>query len=144
MDKESNKKDYEISFLCKEEGGPEELRKFVLRSGGEILLEGPVERIALAYKIKKESTAYFGYFHFAMEPAEAKALEHDLNTAPFVLRYLIVTPPFQKMKPRGMGRPKTKGQQAPEPTATAEKKSVESLPLSNEALEKKIEEILQQ
>lgn len=140
MDKETNKKDYEISFLCKEEGGPDELRKFIIRSGGEVLLEGPVERIALAYKIKKEAAAYFGYFHFSMEPAAVKAMESDLNTSAFVLRYLIITPPFVKPKPRGTGRPKAQGA----PVQAAEKKPVEGLPLSNEALEKKIEEILQQ
>jgi ribosomal protein S6 len=144
MEKEVVKKDYEIGFLSREEGGPDELRKFIIRSGGEILLEGPVERIALAYKIEKELSAYFGYFHFSMDPAAVKAMEIDLNTAPFVLRYLIITPPFVKTKPRGVGRPKAKALPTPDSTPTERKPAVESLPLSNEALERKIEEILQQ
>jgi ribosomal protein S6 len=136
------KKDYEISFLTKEESSPDEVRKLLLRSGAEILLEGPVEKIALAYKIEKESSAYFGFFHFSFAPGAMPELQHELTTSPFVLRFLVITPPFVKAKPRPMGKPmKAK---APEAAVPTEKKAVPSLPLSNEALEKKIEEILQQ
>lgn len=141
MDKEIIKKDYEISFLCREEKGPEEVLRLVKRSGGEVATEGPVERIALAYKIEKESSAYFGFFHFSFSPSDMKALEHDLTTSPAVLRYLIITPPFVKAKSKGTGKPRP---QAPTSDFAPEKKQVPTLPLSNEALEKKIEEILQQ
>lgn len=145
MEKETNKKAYEIAFLSPLEAGHEEVVKLLVREGGEIVKEGPIEKIALAYPIEKHVSAYFGYLHFMMEPLNAKNLEHDLTTNNSILRYLIITPPFEPQKPRSMGRPRGAKVQSQESAPTAEKKSpASSLPLSNEALEKKIEEILQQ
>jgi len=143
MPKESNKKDYEISFLAKEESGLSEVQKTLVRAGAEVTMTGPLERIVLAYKIEGEVSAYFGFFHFASEPANIKDIEHDLTANSTVLRSLIVTPPFVKTRSRGLG-PKPKGPVPTEETQPERQAPVASGPLSNEALEKKIEEILQQ
>lgn len=132
------KKEYELSFLTKEETGPQEIVKLIKRFEGEITSEGSVEKIALAYKINHESAAYFGYVHMAMLPENVKPLDHELSVNPQVLRFMIITPPFVKGKPRPLMKPGAKS--APE--AKADKKKAEA-PLTNEALEKKIEEILQ-
>ncbi len=139
MEEEIQQKEYEISFLAKDETGRDTVLNLLRQEGGGVLMEGPVEKIALAYDIEKNSSAYFGYMHFRLTPDKLPALQRDLGTKSGVFRFLIVTPPFAKTKPRSMGRPKAAVAPGPVPT-----RSPEPLPLSNEALEKKIEEILQQ
>lgn len=140
MEEDIQTKEYEISFLGQDEAGKDAVLNLLRREGGEVVLEGPVEKIALAYDIEKHSSAYFGYFHFRLSPDRLPALQNDLGTENAVLRFLIVTPPFAKTKPRSLGRPKTVSSSGSAPA----KPAPESLPLSNEALEKRIEEILQQ
>jgi len=142
MDTEPRTKEYEIAFLLRDEKGLDLVREAVRRGEGEMILENPGERIALAYKIEKESAAHFGYFHFRMDPARLADLRRDLDARSEILRFLIITPPFVKTKPRSPFKPKT----APGPEGEDRRPSAPppAMPLSNEALEKKIEEILQQ
>lgn len=134
-------KEYEIAYLAKDDTGADLVRKAIAREGGEIFLENPAERISLAYKINKEAAAYFGYFHFRVSPEALPGLDHELKTNAGVLRFLVITPPFLKDKPRPALRPRS----APLPADSgAAKVPPPPLPLSNEALERKIEEILQE
>lgn len=126
-------KDYEISFLLGQEKDVEDVLGLLKREGAEIIFEGTLKKIPLAYKIKKQSEAYFGHLHFRMSKDKIKSLENDLLTASGVLRSLIVTPPFVRSKPE----PKARTRIVPAPRAPV------GVPLSNEALEQKIEEILQ-
>lgn len=135
---QKDKKEYEVGFLVREESKAREVVDAVKAAGGEVTLEGPVNRIRLAYQIDKQTEALFGFTQFMMDPAAAKALEKALTMNPDVLRFLILTPPPLKEKPRkpreAMPRPASK----PYPS-----RAPEAPTLSNEALEKKIEEILQ-
>ena len=126
-------KDYEISFLLRQEKEAEDVLKLLKREGAEIISEGTLKKIPLAYKIKKQSEAYFGYLHFRMFKDKVKSLEKDILTTSAILRSLIVTPPFVRSKPEPRARPRI----APAPAAQI------GAPLSNEAIERKIEEILQ-
>ncbi len=138
---EDVKKEYELAYLAKDESGSDLVRAAIAREGGEVFSEAPAERIALAYKIGKEAQAYFGWFHFRMAPEALKALDHELKTKSGVLRFLVVTPPFVKVRPRFAPKPK----QGPVAvTESAPARPVPQAPLSNEALERKIEEILQE
>ncbi len=140
MTEQTDKKQYEMSFLLQEEGGLSTVTKFVKDLGGEIALEGSIQKIALSYPIKKETNAFFGFLHFSMDPAEIAHLTHEMETKPGILRHLIITPPFKKMETR----PRM------ETPRVAERASIERKPepvrpletLTNEDLEKKIEEIL--
>jgi ribosomal protein S6 len=131
-------KDYEVAFLAKDERGKEAVQGALRRAGGEVLLEGPSERIPLAYPVRHEAAAYFGYVHVRLVPSALAALNHELTVTPDVLRHLIVTPPFSKMRQRTAPRLRP---QAAAP-ALAPRRAPESLPLSNEELSRKIEEIL--
>lgn len=132
-------KEYELAYIAQEENGADLVRSEITREGGEIFLENPAERITLAYKIAKQNQAYFGWFHFRISPEAIQVLNHELKTKPGILRFLIVTPPFVKIKPK----PTPRGKQVL-PVAGTESGPVSTMPLSNEALEKKIEEILQE
>lgn len=131
-------KEYEISFLTKEEGGGAEIMKLLKQHAFEVEFENPAKKIALAYKIKKELNAYFGFIHAKGDPSEIKNLTHDLESNPQILRFLIITPPFSKAKTVSQ---KPRPTRISKPKAETEEKT--NLPISNEALEKKIEEILQ-
>lgn len=137
--KEIEKKQYEISFLVKGEDGAKTVAQLVKSLGGEIELEGPVAKITLSYPIKKQESGFFGYFHFIFPPEEIKHLEHELGTSAEVLRHLIITPPFRKTE----ARPRQEVSRAPlKPQVQKPQESARSEALTNEDLEKKIEEIL--
>ncbi len=138
--KEIEKKQYEMSFLVKEEDGAKTVLKFIKELGGDIELEGPVMKIALSYPIKKQTSGFFGYFHFAFSPAEVKHLEHEMETSVEILRHLIITPPFKKMEPRP--RPEVSHVSSARVQAPRAPEGVKPEALTNEDLEKKIEEIL--
>ncbi len=141
MDTEQTKKEYEISFLLREEGDLAILSQKITQHGGELLSEGSLKRLALSYPIKKEDQAFFGTYRFKMEPLSLQALDKDLKVGSPVLRFLIVSALI--VKPR-INITREKGTTAPQsPLKTASPEKRPSLPLSNEALEKKIEEILQ-
>lgn len=143
MNMETNeKKTYEIGFIAKDEKGIHELMDRLKAHGAEILLEGPVEHISLAYEIKKEKEANLGFLHFSAEAASIKPLSDELKRSESILRFLITTPPYIKPKPRQMPPDRAKSSQKQTPVATDRVAAPEHL--SNEALEKKIEEILQE
>ncbi len=127
------KKKYEIAFLLKEENNSI-ISPILKKRGFDILAENPLVKIRLAYPVKKESYAYFGCCHFEGEPGAIKELRADLKLNLEILRYLIITPPFVKEFSRKF---------APEKEKSEKKVSLSSESiLTNEALEKKIEEIL--
>jgi len=134
MTEPDSKKEYELSYLAKTEEAPKDIADVLKSNGAEISNDSPAIKINLAYKIKKELSAYFGYMHFVAAPGSVKSIQDTLKMRPDVLRTLIITPPFLKNKPR-MATPRPRILRpipVEKPTA----------PLSNEALEKKIEEIL--
>ncbi len=139
--KEIEKRKYEIGFVIKTEDASV-ISQSLKNRGFAVLVENPIEKIQLAYPIKKENYAYFCYFHFEGDPAAIKNLKADLKLNPEVLRYLIITPPFIK-KPAWRQSPPDRISEEPKfiPSAVKQYLPVESI-LTNEALEKKIEEIL--
>jgi ribosomal protein S6 len=136
---ESEPKDYEISFIGRDESAAEAVLTALKRAGAEILLEGPVEKIALAYQIRMQTAAHFGYVHFRTGPEAIALIEKDLKQTEPILRFLVITPPIAKPKSRWEGK---RQKVTPTEESAPERRPAEPLPLSNEALEKKIEEIL--
>lgn len=134
MRDEDDKKEYELSFLSKTEEGPRQVLDIIKNQGGEISFESPVNKITLAYKIEKESAAFFGYIFFSALPRDIKPIDDSLKLKGDILRFLIITPPFAKNKPKAALAPRVR------PSRPQAEKPAQ--PLSNEALEKKIEEIL--
>lgn len=136
MDIEQTKKAYEVGFIARNEAGAQAVSRALKAAGAEISFEGPVSRVALAYDIEKETQADFGYVQFQLEPAKILDLDQTLKTEKSLLRFLIMTSDFLKQKAtKDVAPTRTRIVKAP-----LEPKFHE--PLSNEALEKKIEEIL--
>jgi len=151
---DKDKKEYELGLLLKSEDEVANLVKFVTQHNGELSGEPRAKRLALSYEINGNTEAVFAYFNFRAFGEDVKSMEHDLNSRQEVIRFLLViaTPPNEH---RGTGAPGIPGMADGGPSArrgrpmrssapsSASDSSKPSQPLSNEALEKKIEEILQ-
>lgn len=139
MEELNDKKAYEMSFVAAAEEDAGRLSVALKKAGAEIISESSITRIPLSYPIEKRAEAYFGFFHFNIEPKEIAQIERQLRVQPVVLRFLIVTPPFSKSKERRQYVPRKRTATSAAPAA--ERKQVTHL--SNEALEKQLKEILQ-
>src|SRR3989344_1358026 len=64
------KKNYEICFLLKSEPEKEDILAAIGRYHLEIIDDGQLSRIRLAYPISKEKFAYFGYLRFKSDPQD--------------------------------------------------------------------------
>lgn len=134
------KKSYELAFLVKEESAVHDLRRIVEQHEVEIQSESQLKKINLAYKIKKVGEAYFGFLRLFSEPAAMQSLARDLRTSPTTLRFLVVVLPREN---RGSGESHPRPERPSLRRLPIAREVRQSQPLSNEALEKKIEEILQ-
>ncbi len=138
----NDKKEYEISFMLSEEGVALEIDGAIKAVGGEITTPSSVAMIRLAYPIKKQENAYFGFIHFKVMPEGIAKLKDALSLNTKILRFLIITPPVKVVT-----RDAAMGPRAPRPKSDAVAPKPEAAPaetpiLSNEGLEKKLEEIL--
>ena len=132
---------YEIAYLLRDEADFTALSGLLSQHKATITLDGQMKRIAFSYPIKKETSGVFGFLRFTADATAVEALEHELKTTPQVLRSMILRLPAAKESSTG------RRTVAPHAAVTgkpfAERKPVSPAALSNEALEKKIEEILQ-
>jgi ribosomal protein S6 len=145
MEKEDrNIKEYELGVLVKNETDLPAIASLVRGHQGEVTTDFRAKRVALSYPIKKEKEAIFAYATFRAHGEAAKELEHDLNLRGDVLRSLITIPPkidLKKQSSREMPE-KRVSVFRPVPVSSPEPRRESTSPLSNEALTKKIEEIL--
>lgn len=131
---EVSRRAYEIPVIFTSAEAATEVAEFLRTRGAEIQYQSPMNSIRLAYPIKKQTAAFFGFFQIHLPAPEVVAVKEGLARHPAVLRFLIVTPPAPASPSKHVEQP------APpvplKPVAPQEKM------LTNEALEKKLEEIL--
>jgi small subunit ribosomal protein S6 len=135
-EEEKDKKEYEIAFWLKDESDLTKIKDLMGNLGIEITHTSEIKRTYFSYPIKKEIEGYFGFVHFKGGSENIASLSHELKVEGSVLRFLISKNPIKKSEVREVRR------QIPE-TKTVEK--VEQKPsdlVTNEELEKKLEEIL--
>lgn len=134
------KKQYEIGFLLKNEEVYERLLKAIEEAGGEGIQKNQITKIRLAYPINKDTSGFFSFVIFDLEPEKISSLDRNLKMADYILRYLIITPPVAKEIRKERERRPSEPKSPPKRTEVYSKPSSEIL--SNELLEKKLEEIL--
>jgi len=150
---EKDKKEYELALLLHSEDNMAGMLALVATHNGEGVSEPRAKRLQLAYEIKKHTEAVFVYFTFKMFGDDMKRLEAELNTHADVLRFMVIASPAPAERTANSAMPvreerhtrsapRSSSPATPVPTETPSKPAP-SRPLSNEALEKKIEEILQ-
>jgi ribosomal protein S6 len=139
-------KEYEVSFLARTEEDAADAAQLVRQHATAVDAEQPLRKIQLAYKIARETQAYFGCMRTKAVPSAAKQLEIDFKMNTKVMRSLVISLPAISSRtfvPSAVAARRS----ATAPSASAyqpsERKSTPPPILSNEALEKKIEEILQ-
>lgn len=138
-------KEYEIAFLVKEEQDAQNIKQDALRFEFSITEQGETKRITLAYPIEKEQGAWFGFFRGTATPEAIKKFSEELSLNASCIRQMIISNPPQKtverpMRPSsGTQRPMIRKQEAPQKEIPAQ---TSGDIVTNEELEKKLEEIL--
>jgi ribosomal protein S6 len=140
-DTEKLAKEYEIGVLVRKEEDLPGVRRAVEQHGGVMTADFRAKKIALAYPIKKETEATFAFGLFSAEPENVKQLEQDLVTESAVLRSIIVIP-FKASVSTGTGTERKWDRTTRPTTSTEGARTSSTNVLSNEALTKKIEEML--
>ena len=147
---DKDKKEYELALLIKNEDNLPGVLAMVAKHNGEGASEPRAKRLQLAYEIKKMNEAVFVYFTFKAFGDDIKALEHELNSKAEVLRFMVIASPAPAERApsampyeRRSSASSSSTSRAPR-AASAPSEAKPSAPrsLSNEALEKTIEEIL--
>ena len=137
---EQETREYEVAFLVAEE---ETAGKVITRINqyGTVLAQAQLKRIAFAYPIKKVEAGYFAVVKAAVAPDAVARMEKDLETAKEVLRSLVIRLPREKKDALSSHGEQDKSRRA---RTSSRSEAPQSRPgvLTNEALEKKIEEIL--
>lgn len=127
---------YEIAFYTKEENSAP-VKAAVAAHHGEVVGEKPFEKVRFEFKIEKESFAFMGTLRVTLAPEEVAPLSRALSLSPEVFRFLLT-----KYAPPKEGREEERkplvGRRPSLPRLSPQEPSV----LTNEAIEKKIEEIL--
>lgn len=129
---EDSKKEYEISFILTAPEAEKSLADVLAKNGAEVYFQKPAAEVRLAYKIKRHTSGWFGFYHFRMNPENVKEVRQALQLTPDVLRSLILTPPVKIVTEQPMSTLR--------PSADSKKPTAPIL--SNEALSEKLEEIL--
>jgi len=135
-------KKYDISFIQRSEDGAF-ARKFIEKYGGVILNEYPLVKLRLSYPIKKETQGFLGTIKCTLPPESVRSvsaaakLEHD------ILRFLVgVQSEIKESTPR-LDEEGRSGQRKKRVAVAPKQKGGFNTVLSNEALQEKLEEILQ-
>jgi ribosomal protein S6 len=151
MDEAKDKKEYELAFLVKDEAAAQDVAVKAAQYG-MVTAQGSLKHLAFAYPVEKETSGYFGFLRFHAVPESAARLEKDFQLIRSILRLLVLSLPSRKEKPADAApaagvaavRPRPAGRQPGRaPRALHTEANIPGAPLTNEALEKKIEEILQ-
>jgi len=143
---EKDKKEYELAVLVKDENDLAGIRTLLSRHGAEDISEPRAKRLGLAYEIKGITEAVFASMTFKAFGDGVKELEHDLGVRPDVVRSLVIKVPPVSTRPLPVGvlpeAPRPRPARPAFPSESRPDRPAPPRPLSNEALEKKIEEIL--
>jgi ribosomal protein S6 len=143
MEKET--KNYEIGFLTSGEEDIKEVTKELDAHKAKILNPGKSKKVNLAYKIEKQSVAFFTYIQFNMDPAQVESLSNKLKLNSKILRFMVINLPAIAMKAqKEMEKPTEQPENHPVKQKSSEtpKKASSDDFVNNELLEKKLEEIL--
>jgi ribosomal protein S6 len=146
---EKDRKEYELGILLAKEEDLPGMLTLLATHHVENASEPRSKRLTLAYEIKGHTEAVFTSLTFKAFGDEVKALEQELILRPDVIRSLVVKTPKPSKHPVGTGIPSAapvekypRTASRPGTPSAEPRHEVSSKPLSNEALEKKIEEIL--
>jgi ribosomal protein S6 len=135
-------KKYDISFIQKSEDGVV-VRQLVEKYGGTILNERPVVKIRLSYPIKKETQGFLGNIECILSSDSVARVSTDARLNADLLRFMVGIRKEIKEGEDNRGDAVERSQKRKKNIVVQKTKSGFSSTLSNEALQEKLEEILQ-
>ncbi|MEI6479228.1 MAG: 30S ribosomal protein S6 [bacterium] len=140
MEQEMNelKNRYELSFVTQSEEATS-VKALLAKNNAQIVNERPISKIQLAYKINKQGYGFTGTTEFWANAESVVSLRKDLQLEKDVLRGIIIK--LKEIKIGEVGVEEKSSEKTP--SGPQRIRNMFSGVLSNEALEKKIEEILQ-
>lgn len=145
----SDQKNYELAYILTSsipEGEVSavvaKLATIIQEQNGVIRRQEEARKRQLAYPVKKERVAYFGWITFSMVPELITELKKKLAGEAQILRQLLVEEDMTQfnLPPRRMYTPRPLASAVKSPETPTEETPEEKLDL--EALDKKLEEIL--
>lgn len=134
---------YEISFIQETEEG-NIAKSIIEKHGGVVLEDKPFIKIRFAYPIAKQTQGFLGVMKFTTIQGTLALITNDLRLEKGILRHFVTRFSEKNTKEKEIqeGIQETRAKRGK--FVRGERKSDEyNRVLSNEALEKKIEEILQ-
>jgi len=150
---EQKNNNYELSFWFSSRLSEEEIeKKFdnllkqLEKLGALIIFNQSPQLKQLAYSVKKERNAYFGYIQFELSKDSLVDLEADLRLNDDLIRFMILgIKPKEKQKVPSITfrKPVRKEQKSKIEEGTKEKPQKEKI-ISLEELDKKLNEILEE
>ncbi len=132
--KMSNKKLYDLTVLLKSENDSS-VEALVQKAGADSFAKKELAKLELAYPVRKEKTAFMGVYTFLLAPDALKGVQEGLKFDENCLRYLLI------VGKEGKTAPSTRVPRTDFKNGAPARKRTEPEPLTNEALQKKIEEI---
>ena len=131
---------YEVAFMVKEESGFDRVKAILSQHQATVVAEQPITKAKLAYPINKIAFAFFGIIRFNALPETITSITHDFSIEDGFLRHMIHA--VRKVR-HSKRRTEESVQSERQPfVRDAHRTSPEAI-LTNEDLEKKIEEISQ-
>ena len=130
-------KTYEIGYLARGEEGASVLASHLTQIGATILFGSDLRNIKLTYPIQHLSSAYFGYVHFEALPDLISNLDAALKLDSQIIRFLVITPPVMRERSGSSTEPREIRE-----VARPKVEPGKEIPVSNDLLEEKLEEIL--
>src|SRR3989338_5410452 len=145
---EKSPKKYELAYLLSPAIAEEDtlnwtgrIARIIEEAKGMVRHQENPRKIRLAYPVKKERSAYFGWITFTATPDLLSMLEKRMKTAENVIRHMVVEEEEIPVQPPRTFIPRPALPAKPRfPIPEAPKKEEERLDL--EELDKKLEEIL--
>lgn len=134
---------YEITFILRQEDSSE-VKKILEKSKADIINEEELKKIHLSYPIKKQNYGFLGIIRFRVDPESVESIFSDMKLSENIIRYMV-----NKIKASGEGKIVEQRSIPTKPIGIRKellgigaRKSIEPI-LTNEDIEKKIEEISQ-
>ena len=131
---------YELGFLVKSEN-TESVKKVLQANKAAVYEEGGLTKILLSYPIKKEKMGFFAYCRFTALPEAAAAINESLKFEPEVLRAILIKLPANTLTKTAKAA-SAEGKKVLRRREAEPRKEGGETGLTNEDLEKKIEEII--
>lgn len=142
---ENEQREYELAYVVETPEAEGALCAHLGEKGVAIAKRGECAPLKLAYPIKKKTSAFFGFYEITSSSPAIRALESSLEHFPGLVRHLLLRRLHPAVSHKGLrnGNRYEGANEPPRPAQEEKKIAIEAPALTNEALEEKLEEMLQ-